>query len=64
MATLEGGFQSVTQAAAIFMENSPSENRFRIEQLEGRVEDLEKPGSNPPEERPEVDTSAVIRRGH
>lgn len=45
---LEGQIEGVNNAANIFMENSPSENRYRIERLESRVKILELPGSNPP----------------
>jgi hypothetical protein len=48
VATLEGKVEGVNQASKIFMENSPSENRFRIELVEKRIDILELPGSNPP----------------
>ncbi|NIP31195.1 MAG: hypothetical protein GTN59_11755 [Candidatus Dadabacteria bacterium] len=46
------------------MKNSPSENRYRIETLEKRVDVLELPGSNPPAviDTAEVDTTRVVRR--
>jgi cell division protein FtsB len=59
---VQGQVEGVSEAAEIFMKNSPSENRFRIELLEGRVLQLEKPGSNPPIPVPELDTSNVISR--
>jgi len=48
VSALEGKFEGVSEASRIFMENSPSENRFRLELVEKRVERLELPGSNPP----------------
>lgn len=48
VATLEGKVTGVSEASKIFMENSPSENRYRIEILENRVDRLELPGSNAP----------------
>ena len=61
VATLEGQVQGVSQASEIFMKNSPSENRYRVELLEKRVDRLEIPGSNPTL-MIELDTNRVIRR--
>ena len=58
---LEGQVQGINQAAQIFMQNSPSENRFRIKQLEERVKDLESPNNNLPVEIV-MDTTTVVRR--
>ena len=63
LSKVQGQVQGVSDAAEIFMKNSPSENRFRIELLEGRVFQLEKPGSNPPIVIPVLDTSNVMSRG-
>lgn len=41
VATLEGQITGVNQATKIFMENPPSENKFRIELLEKRVDKIE-----------------------
>ena len=61
---LEGQVEGVNNAANIFMENSPSENRYRIEKLEERVAVLELPGSNPPPRTnvSHTDTSVVLTR--
>lgn len=65
VATLEGQIRGVENVSKIFMENPPSENRFRIEQIEKRVDRLELPGSNPPAINVLVnDTTNVIRRTH
>lgn len=64
---LEGQVEGVNNAAQIFMENSPSENRYRIEKLEHDVEILKQPGEANPEDFEIVpvsviDTSSVIER--
>lgn len=41
VATLQGQIEGVNQATKIFMEYPPSENRFRIELLEKRVDKIE-----------------------
>lgn len=47
---LEGQIGGVNNAAQIFMQNSPSENRYRIEKLERDVEILKKPGEADPQD--------------
>jgi polyhydroxyalkanoate synthesis regulator phasin len=64
VATLEGQIKGVENASTIFMQNPPSELKFRIDGLEKRVNRLELPGSNPPPPTSPVDTSNVVRRGH
>lgn len=61
---LEGQVEGVNNAAKVFMENSPSENRYRIERLEDRVEHLELPGDNPPMVPTSFipDTNNIMRR--
>jgi len=41
VATLQGQIEGVNQATKVFMEYPPSENRFRIELLEKRVDKIE-----------------------
>jgi hypothetical protein len=41
VATLSGQISGVNQATKIFMENPPSENKFRIELLEKRIDVIE-----------------------
>ncbi len=41
VATLNGQISGVNQATKIFMENPPSETKFRVELLEKRVEKIE-----------------------
>ena len=64
---LEGQVEGVNNAAQIFMENSPSENRYRIEKLEHDVAILKEPGEANPEDFEivpvsHIDTSSVIER--
>jgi hypothetical protein len=62
---LEGQVEGVNNAAQIFMENSPSENRYRIEKLEHDVSILKQPGEASPEDfEPTmvIDTTNVIER--
>ena len=65
VSTLEGKVEGVSTASKIFMENSPSENRYRIELVEKRINRLELPGSNPPLPIPELTiVNDTIRRDH
>lgn len=65
VATLEGQIQGVQTASEIFMQNPPSELKFRIDLLEKRVDVLELPGSNPsPIETVSLDTTSTFRRNH
>lgn len=64
VATLEGQIKGVENASNIFMQNPPSELKFRIDLLEKRIGVLELPGSNPPPPTITLDTSNVVRRGH
>lgn len=63
---LEGQIEGVNNASEIFMKNSPSENRYRIEKLEHDMEVLKKPGQADPEDfivtTSEMDTTNVIER--
>lgn len=46
VATLEGQIKGVENASIIFMQNPPSELKFRIDILEKRITYLEDPNSN------------------
>jgi len=63
VATLKGQIRGVENATTIFMENPPKENKVRIDQLEKRIDILEKPGSNQPYTFI-IDTNNIVRRGH
>jgi hypothetical protein len=61
VATLSGQVSGVNQATKIFMENPPSENKFRIELLEKRVDFIE--NHNGFESRRNISTNSTpIRR--
>ena len=64
VATLEGQIAGVSQASEIFMQNSPSENRYRIELLENRVTKMEENGNITTIPISILDTTTVIRRTH
>ena len=66
VATLEGKIDGVNEASKIFMENSPSENKYRINIVEKRVDQLEKPGYHPPPVIPDAirDTTVSNLRSH
>jgi polyhydroxyalkanoate synthesis regulator phasin len=64
VATLEGQIKGVENASNIFMQNPPSELKFRIDLLEKRVNVLELPGSNAPTITPPLEVDSVVRRGH
>lgn len=63
VATLEGQVKGVENASTIFMQNPPSELKFRIDLLEKRVDYIENPNhATNPNTTSFKDTSHVIRR--
>ncbi len=60
VATLSGQVSGVNQATKIFMENPPSENKFRIELLEKRVDFIE--NHNGFESRRNISTNSTPMR--
>jgi hypothetical protein len=61
VATLSGQISGVNQATKIFMENPPSENKFRIELLEKRIDVIE--NLNGLQTNRDITKHTPIRRG-
>lgn len=61
VATLSGQIYGVNQATKIFMENPPSENKFRIELLEKRIDVIE--NLNGLKTNRDITNHTPIRRG-